>query len=151
MAQVSLVRLSGPARPRHRPYAASTLDKIRDLVQGTTLSYREIGARTGVSAATVSRHARRGRWLRPDTGFAAEHYTEEGRRILRRRAFAERLMRQAERHVFDLEMNPTASPRAIDKALRLARAAASFDALDRPRRKPRKRRRTSGDFPRESS
>ena len=140
--QVSLVHLRGPVRPRRRPHEPATVDKMRQLVERTTLSYREIGARTGASAATVSRHARRGPWVRPHASPPAEPYTEEGRRLLRRRGFAERLMRQAERHIFDLEMNPTASPRAIQRALRLARLAASFDALDQPPRKSRRKPRT---------
>ena len=66
-------------------------------MERTTLPFRTVAARTGVSAATVSRHARKGGWTRPGETFGPEHYSAESRRILRRRAFAERLMAMAER------------------------------------------------------
>ncbi|WP_204216815.1 helix-turn-helix domain-containing protein [Microvirga pudoricolor] len=132
-----------PRKPRPRrkgdPHGPETLDRIRAYVEKTTLSYREIAARTGTSAATVSRRAKAGGWARPGAE-PLEHFTEEGRRRLRRHALAERLMRQTERCVERLEQAPAPEPAEIRRALRLARAAASFDRVDRPRRKPRRRR-----------
>jgi len=90
-------------------------------VERTTLPFRTVAARTGVSAATVSRHARKGGWTRPGEAFGPEHYSAEGRRILRRRAFAERLMAMAERCLDQVGTDPRTTPAAVAKALRLPR------------------------------
>jgi len=74
-----------PNRSR-RPHPPATVDAMRQLVTATTLPLRVIAARTGTSATTVSRRARRHGWLRPKTGFPEDHWTAEGRRKLRRSA-----------------------------------------------------------------
>jgi hypothetical protein len=118
------------------------------LVERTTLPFRTVAARTGVSAATVSRHARKGGWTRPGEAFGPEHYSAEGRRLLRRRAFAERLMAMAERCLDQVGTDPRTTPAAVAKALRLARAAKEFDALDRPPKPAGERpRQGRGDAP----
>ena len=104
---------------------------VRQLYERTTLSYRDIAARTGVSIATITRHARRGFWLRPETGFSEEHYTPEGRRRMRRQALAERLLKLAEWQVDQAALDPRASPRALDKALRYVRVAKAMDEGER--------------------
>jgi hypothetical protein len=145
-SQASLIRLRiepDPAAPRpqrRKPHPASTVDRIRVLVETTTLAFRDIAARTGASPATVSRHARRGGWLRPNTGFAEEHYSPEGRRALRRRALAETILRQAERILFETEMNPTARKRTLEQAMRLVRASRALDEEERPARRGRRMR-----------
>src|SRR3954467_14244231 len=50
---------------------------------------------------------------RPAAAFPIEHDSAEGRRSLKRRALAAWLMRPAERHLFELEMNPDARPRQV--------------------------------------
>lgn len=138
----SVVRVPVPEKPvrpnPRRPHPPKTLDAIRQLYETTALSFRAIAARTGASAATVSRRARAGGWVRPDTGFAIEHYSPEGRRVLRRRALAERLLAQAEHELFQVEMNPTAKRRALEQAMRLVRAARDLDQEERPKRRRRK-------------
>jgi hypothetical protein len=127
-------------RPRRRrPHEPKTLDRMRELYETTHLSTRAIAAATAASAATVSRRARRGGWLRPDTGFPIEHYSPAGRRKLRRGAIAERLLRQAEHLLFLDEMNPSARRRQLAQSLRLVRAARALDAEERP--KPGRKRR----------
>ena len=132
----------GPARPRRRPHEPKTLDRVRELYEGTRLTVRAIAVRAGVSAATVSRQARRAGWLRPDAGYPAEHFSAEGRRKLRRGAIAEALLRQAEHLLFRQEMDPNARRRQIAETVRLVRAARALDEEERPpppggkRRKP---------------
>ncbi len=133
-----LAKTAGALPRRGLPHPASTIDQVRDLVHQTTLSYREIARRTGVSAATISRRARANGWYRPASTFPDEHYTPEGRRILRRRALAELLMRQAERHAEQLAWDPQVKPAAVLAAIRLARAAASLDRVDKPARRRRR-------------
>ena len=138
-----IVRLSGrppePERPRRQAHPPATHDKIRTLVLETTLTYREIAKRTGVSAATVSRRVQANRWLRPVTGMPEEHYTPEGRRKLRRSAIAEALLRQAEHLLFTVEMNPNAKRTSLREVMRLVRAARQLDAEESPK-KPKQRR-----------
>jgi hypothetical protein len=137
--------LAAPLRPSlpepnrwRRPHPPATLDAMRQLVTGTTLPLRVIAARTATSATTVSRQARRNGWLRPDAGFPAEHWTPEGRRKLRRAAIAEAMVAQAERLVFQAEMNPTARARQIRDAARLVRLSRKLDEDERA--KPRRRK-----------
>ena len=139
-ASLGAVRMpEARGNPARRPHGAATLEAVRQLVETTPLSFREIARRTGASAATVSRNARRHGWTRPGAGFPIEHYTPEGRRTLRRGALAERLIAQAEHLVFQAEMNPTGS-RQLQHAMRLIRAARQLDAEERAarRRTPRK-------------
>lgn len=115
-------------KPRRAgPHPAGTIDVVRKLYETTTLSYRVIAARTGVSIATVTRHARRSGWLRPETGFGEEHYTPEGRRRMRRQALAERLLKLAEWQVDAAALDPRASPKALERALRYVRVAKAMD------------------------
>src|SRR5215217_7352201 len=94
--------LPEPNRAR-RPHQAATIDTIGALVTGTTLPFREIGRRTGTSAATVSRKARRG-------------------------AIADVLLRRAERRAFETEMDPRATRRQLETVARLVRLTRALDA-----------------------
>ena len=62
--QAFLVRVPVPDRPvrpnPRRPHPPKTLDCHPPLYETTALSVRAIAARTGASAATVSRQARAG-------------------------------------------------------------------------------------------
>ena len=125
------VRVPAPeGNAARRPHPAATLEAVRQLVETTTLPLREVGRRTGVSAATISRKARRHGWTRPEAGLPHEPYTEAGRRALRRVALTEALIAQAEHLVFQHEMNPTAGSR-LQHAMRLVRAARQLDAEER--------------------
>jgi hypothetical protein len=122
-------RLAAPRRHRG-PHPAGAIDAVRRLVETTTLPYRTIAARTGIPIATIARHAKAGAWLRPDTGFGADHYTPEGRRRLRRQALAERLLTLAERQVDHAARDPHAGARVLEKALRFVRAARGLDDVE---------------------
>jgi hypothetical protein len=140
--------LPEPNRAR-RPHPPATVDAMRQLVTATTLPLRVIAARTGTSATTVSRRARRHGWLRPETGFPEEHWTPEGRRKLRRAAVAEGLLAKAERLLFETEMNPTARSRQILQVARLVRLSRKLDEeegrREKRRRSTRVATRTSSD------
>jgi transposase-like protein len=128
----SILRLSSAivgAKRRRFPHEPKTLDAARELFEKTMLSYREISRRTGVSPATLTRQARRGGWIRPQKDFPEEHYSPEGRRTLRRRALAERLIRQAERRLDELETNPRTTPAALKQAIRFVKAAREMDRI----------------------
>ncbi len=146
VAVVRLPKLERRPDPR-RPHEPPVIDAIRTLFETTRLPTREIARRTGASAATVSRKSRAGGWLRPDTGFPIEHYSPEGKRTLRRRAIAERLLRQAEHLLFQTEMNPTASRRRLEHAIRLVRIAKKLDEEEWPKKVRRKRRTASSPPP----
>src|SRR5258708_5602847 len=53
-------------RPRgcKRVHTNATVAAVRRMIEDTTLSYKQIGAKTGVSAATVGVWARGGGWKR---------------------------------------------------------------------------------------
>ena len=125
---------------RRIPHPAETMVAVRQLVEKTTLPYRTIAARTGVSLATVSRHARAGGWLRPDATYGEEHYTEEGRRRLRRQALAERMLKLAENLAYITDMNPSATQNRIRRVVQLVKMSKDLDEIERrpARRKPRK-------------
>jgi hypothetical protein len=141
--KLEIVRLGVPPREespvqapaRGYPHAASTLDRARELIESTPLSYREIARQTGVSIATISRRAKAGAWVRPQTHMPLEHYTPNGRRILKRRELASRLMHQAERWIRQLETDPQVKPSTLALALRMAKAAKMLDEMDERRGK----------------
>ncbi|HEV2559433.1 MAG TPA: hypothetical protein VGU45_12465 [Microvirga sp.] len=116
---------------------------MRQLVETTPLSYREIARRTGLSAATVCRRARAGAWIRPEAAYPIEHYTPDGRRTLKRRELAARLMAQAERCIRALEADPYANANEVARALRLAKAAKALDEVDGRRHSRRIKRPSS--------
>jgi hypothetical protein len=134
-----------PAAPvrepaRGRPHGGSAIDRMRTLVETTPLSYREIARQTGLSIATISRRAKAGGWVRPETHVPVEHYTEDGRRILKRRELAARLMHQAERRVRELEADPFVNADTLARAMRLAKAAKALDEVDQGKAKRGKRK-----------
>jgi IS30 family transposase len=100
---------------------------LRGFVEGTTLSYRVIAARTGVSIGTIARHVRRRGWIRPETGFTEEHYSPEGRSRMRRQALAERLLALAEDQVDRAAMDPHGSPHALRKAAQFLKALEKIE------------------------
>lgn len=60
------VRLSlRPLGGQGQPYDDDVVALARELVEGTTLTQKEIAARIGVSQMSVGRWARAGRWRRP--------------------------------------------------------------------------------------
>lgn len=126
---------------RRTPHPGVTMDAVRGLVEKTTLPYRTIAARTGVSLATVSRHARAGGWVRPDAAYGEEHYTEEGRRRLRRGALAERMLKLAEQLAFIADLDPAATQHRIRRVVQLVKMSKDLDEMER--RPARRRLRTA--------
>lgn len=60
------VRLSlRPLGGQGQPYDDDVVALARELVEGTTLTQKEIAARIGVSQMSICRWARAGRWRRP--------------------------------------------------------------------------------------
>lgn len=137
----SVIRLSGmPARAPHnvrarapgRPHDKSAIAEVRRLIETSALSYRAIARITGVPRATISRHVLEGGWIRPQGGQGADDLpplSAEAERRARRGLLAERVLRAAEHLVEQVELNPTATPAAFARAVRVL---ALVQRLDRP-------------------
>ncbi|GJD84103.1 hypothetical protein [Methylobacterium haplocladii] len=113
-----------------RPHAPAALAKVRRLIETSALSYRAIAKITGVPRATISRHVLEGGWIRP-TGADASPLSAEGERRARRGFLAERVLRAAEHLVERVELDPSATPAAFARAVRVLALA---QRLDRPGR-----------------
>ncbi len=121
-----------PRRPAGWAHDALTLERARGLYETTTLPLREIHHRTGVSPATLSRHAKRGGWWRPQMALREEVLTPEGRRRKRRAALAEALLKQAEEIVYQLRMDPAATPAKLRSVTRLLTTSRSLEEHESP-------------------
>jgi hypothetical protein len=110
---------------------------VRGLIEGSTLSYGQIRARTGVSHATICRWAREGGWQRPPFAPRATDLmpTPRASAKLRRRTLAARLDALAQRHVRELEASACVDPVKLGEALELLRMAR-LAARRHPRRRP---------------
>lgn len=131
----SVLRLSAvlpeeprPARTRTKPHDPAALAEVRRLIETSALSYRAIARVTGVPRATISRHVLEGGWIRP-TGADVPPLSAEGERRARRGVLAERVLRAAEDLVRRVELDPTATPAAFARAVRVLALA---QRLDRP-------------------
>lgn len=71
-----------------------------------------------------------GGWTRPLTDLSTTPGTEQR---AQRGELAERILRAAERQVFQVEMNPTAPAAAFARAVRLLKLAQSLDRPGQPR------------------
>lgn len=111
---------------------------MRRLIEHTTLNYRQIAARTGVSINSISKWTRDGGWKRPPFAPRACDTipTPRATAKLKRRMLGARLQALAERHIRDLEESGCVDPVKLGEALELlnmARLAAQ------PRRRPKRR------------
>jgi hypothetical protein len=130
--------VAGPRRHgRGAPHTDATFAKVRRLVEQSTLSYREIRARTGVSHVTVGRWARDQGWKRPPFAPRASDTipTPRASAQLRRRTLARRLDALAERHIRELEESACIDPIKLGEALELLKMA-KLAARRRPKRRP---------------
>jgi transcriptional regulator with XRE-family HTH domain len=130
----AVVARHGPRQP-HTDAAAAA---VRRLIEQTTLNYRQIAARTGVSTGTISNWTRDGGWKRPPFAPRACDTipTPRATAKLKRRMLGARLDALAERHVRELEASACVDPAKLGEALELlnmARLAA------KPRRRPKRR------------
>ena len=95
---------------------------MRRLIEQTTLTYREIAAKTGVPRRSFGRWARDGGWQRPPFAPRATDTvpTVRAGRKLKLRLLAERLRTLAERYVRELEETPGVD---LDKLMQALEAA----------------------------
>ena len=124
-------------RPRGRgPHTDATFAAVRRLIEQSTLSYKQIRARTGVSHASICRWARDGGWKRPPFAPRANDTIPAPRASaqLRRRTLAARLDALAERHIRELEESACVDPAKLGEALELLKMA-KLAARRRPRRR----------------
>ena len=128
--------LVGRGGPR-RPHTDATFAAVRRLIEETTLSYKQIRRRTGVSHATICRWATDGGWKRPP--FAPRRTdaipTARASASLKRRTLAARLDALARRHIRELEASACVDPDKLGEALELLKMAR-LAARRRPRRRP---------------
>lgn len=124
----------GPRQPQTDAAVAA----VRRLIEQSTLNYRQIAARTGVSTGSISNWKRDGGWKRP--AFAPRACdtipTPRATMKLKRRMLGARLQVLAEQHVRELEASGCVDPVKLGEALELlnmARLAAE------PRRRPKRR------------
>jgi transcriptional regulator with XRE-family HTH domain len=133
----AIVRRAGP----RQPHTDATVAAVRRLIEQSTLNYRQIAARTGVSINSISKWTRDGGWKRPPFAPRACDTipTPRATAKLQRRMLGARLQALAERHVRELEESAGAEP--VDpvklgealELLNMARLAAQ------PRRRPKRR------------
>jgi hypothetical protein len=137
--RISVPEVGGAERRRTRQqvHPPSTVEAVRQLVEGTRLPFKVIGHRTGVNDGTISRWVEKYGWSRPPG--AAPLKARPERRWVRPmigRALASRLRIQAERLVRDLEAAPQVDPEKLDEALRLLAEAREQQRIRAPRRRP---------------
>jgi hypothetical protein len=135
----AIVRLSGrPPQPygKGRPYDDGTVEAVRKLIEGSTLTYHQIRARTGASPASISRWMQAGGWKRPL--FAPRSMltvpTSRATAYNKHRLLSDRLAALADRYVRELEEAPTIDLDKLGQALELARMAKLAAMRRTPRR-----------------
>jgi hypothetical protein len=130
-----------PGKRSRRPHADATVAQVRRLIVGTTLTYGEIAAKTGVGRASICRWTRDQSWQRPVFAPRATDLIPRPRagRKLKLRLLAERLAALAERHVRELEDSASVDPDKLIAALQVLKMAR-LEAMGR-----RRRRRVDGE------
>jgi len=110
---------------------------VRRLIEESTLNYRQIAARTGVSTGSISNWKRDGGWKRPPFAPRACDTipTPRASAKLRRRTLASRLDALAERHIRELEESVDVDPVKLGEAMELLKMAR-LAGRRRPRRRP---------------
>jgi hypothetical protein len=125
-------------RPRgsRLPHTDTTVAAVRHLIEQTTLSYSRITAKTGVSAACISRWACDGGWQRPPFAPRPSDMMPTARagQRLKLRRLAERLRALAERAVRELEEAPRVDIEALVRSLQVLKMAR-LEARGRHRRR----------------
>ena len=115
----------GPRRNSRRPHTDATVEAVRRLIVGTTLSYREIALKTGVAKPNITNWVRDGGWQRPPFAPRANDMMPTARagRRLKLRRLAERLRALAERMVRELEDTPGVDLDKLMQALQVVKMA----------------------------
>ena len=112
------------------PYGDDVVAAVRQLVEETRLSHKEIGARAGVSHMTVCRWTRSGNWRRPPGTTRRIPETPAGPWHIDKRipgAKAWRLMREAEA-LLDGPATECADLDRLERALGLVREVREIHA-----------------------
>jgi hypothetical protein len=128
----------GGEAPRPHPQHAhpdSVVAAARQLVEGTTLPHKVIGARVGVDKGTISRWIEKHGWVRPPG--ASKSSRRPGARyvpVLVGRALSQRLRIQAERLVAEIEAAPQVDADKLAQALDLVAKARAEQHVRRGRR-----------------
>lgn len=131
--------LGGRPQGSKRPHTDAKVAEVRRLMEQTTLTYREIAAKTGVGVGSVMRWKRDGGWQRHP--FAARPTdtmpTARAGRKLKLRMLAEKLHVLAERCVVELWNSPTVDLDRLMQAMQVVKMAR-LEAMGRrrPRRDP---------------
>lgn len=119
-----------------RPYDEGTVAAVRRLIEETTLTYKQIAARTGTSQPSISRWLHEGEWKRPL--FAPRSMsnvpTPRATAYLKRRMLARRLAALADRYVRELEEMPGVDLEKLGEALELWKIARLAAMRRTPRR-----------------
>jgi hypothetical protein len=114
-------------RPRgsRRPHTDMTVAKVRHLIERTALTHREIAAKTGVNAASISLWARDGRWQRPPHAWRGPDMAPSWRASprLKLRKVAIRLEALTNRYVRELEQAPRLDVEMLMQALQVVKMA----------------------------
>ncbi|MGV3634060.1 MAG: hypothetical protein ACO1NY_06885, partial [Pseudorhodoplanes sp.] len=127
-----------------QPHTDATVAAVRRLIEQSTLNYRQIAARTGVSTGSISNWKRDGGWKRPPFAPRACDTIPAPRATakLKRRMLGARLQALAERHLRELEESARSQPLdplKLREALELQGGARRRDRVAGARRKGRPR------------
>jgi hypothetical protein len=119
-----------------RPHTDGTIAAVRRLFEQTTLTYKQISARTGASLASISRWSQAGSWKRPLFAPFAMDTVKTPRAIgnLRHRMLATRLTALADRYIRELEDTPGVDLEKLGQALELLKMARLATMRRTPRR-----------------
>ncbi len=111
-----------------RLHTNATVATVRRLIEQTTLTYKQIGARTGVSAGTVGRWAREGGWPRHPFAPRASDTVPTARagRRLKLRMLGAKLHQLAERCVAELWQNPSVDLDRLIEAMQVLKMARLY-------------------------
>ncbi|HVV43358.1 MAG TPA: hypothetical protein VHC94_20100 [Nitrobacter sp.] len=112
-------------RRKGGPHTDATVESVRRLIVGTTLSYREIALKTGVAKPNITNWVRDGGWQRPPFAPRANDMMPTARagRRLKLRKLAERLRALAERMIRELEETPGVDLDKLMQALQVVKMA----------------------------
>ena len=108
---------------------------MKALIEGTRLTHKTIGQRTGVTSGTISRWREKYGWQRPP-GAAPSWRKASGRwvPVVLGRVLAQRIRIQAERLVSEIERAPRVDPEELKEALSLLEEARLGQYIRRGRR-----------------
>jgi hypothetical protein len=111
-----------------RLHTNATVAKVRRLIEETSLTYKQIAAKTGVSAGTVGVWTRGGGWHRHPFAPRASDTVPTARagRRLKLRMLGTRLHQLAERCVDELWQNPSVDLDRLIEAMQVLRMARLY-------------------------